>query len=401
MKKILFSIIAASALLLTGCGTSSYYALSGFQDGIYYRASKEEQAQKELEAEEVLNLINRTIQQAKAFSDTIQYAEVTPQALPAGTEYMQQPSYWDYNYPWNFYGNGNWSGYYGWAYAPGYYGWGYAPAYYTWDPWFYGPNTPWGLSFGWGFGWDPWYYGPYWSFYGGYYGGPWDPYWYSPYWGYYLPCWYPPHYAHGGSSTGYYYGRRDAAHGGVLASTGRHATGVRGANESGAVRGRNPDNSSLRPKLNVVRGRELPANSAATGRIVKDELLRDRQSSFAGSAIRRDNLGESYVFRGQPGDNSTLRNNQGLRRDAPAKGNFRKTEQNGNRPLPDFSRSGNTVRREGSSWDSGFGSSGYNDRNSSAFRNSGSSGVRSSGSTGGSVRSSGGSTGGGRVGPRR
>ncbi len=342
MKKILFSIIAASTLLVTGCGTSSYYAFSDFQDGIYYRASKEEQAQKELDAKEVLNLIDRTIQMAKALSDTIQHTEVLAGISGLQLPWETDPSYWGYNYPWNFYGNGNWSGYYGWGYAPGYYGWGYIPSYYTWDPWFYGPNTPWGPSFGWSFGWDPWYYGPYWSFYGGYYGNPWNPYWG---WGYYPPCWYPPHYAQGGSSTGYYFGRRDATHGGALASGGHRAVGVRG----------NVDGSS-------VRGKDVTPGQSTSGRTVR--------------GLHSGNV----------------------------RGNFRKSEQSANRQLPDFNRTGNTIRREnGISWDNnGLNSSRYNDRNTSTYRNPGSTGIRTSGSTGGgSVRSTGGSGGGGRVGPRR
>ena len=39
MKKSLILLSICSAVLLTSCGTSSYYASSAFEDGIYYRPS--------------------------------------------------------------------------------------------------------------------------------------------------------------------------------------------------------------------------------------------------------------------------------------------------------------------------------------------------------------------------
>lgn len=413
MKKILFSIIAASALLITGCGTSSYYASSDFQDGIYYRASKEDFEKKELENKEVLYLINKTVQQAKAFADTLQYASAEQTAYPDGTTYRQlqgisgtelpwetNPSYWDYNYPWNFYANGYWSDYYRWGHYPGYYGWGYTPYYYTWDPWFYGPNTPWGPSAYFAWGWDPWYYGPSWSFYYGYWGGPWDPYWG---WGYYPHCHYPPYYAGGGSETGYYYGRRDKTNGGSLASGSRRAVGVRGEEHGSSVRGRQVDNSS-RPKLNVVRGKDVSVGQVSSGTVQRGGIERNRSFTSAGTVQRRDNLGENYVFRGQQNDRPALRGEQlrgeqGIRRESPSKGNFRKSEQTGNRTAPDFNRSNGLFRSD--SWGSTVNTS-RNDRSTSTYRSSSSSySGRSSVSSGGSVRSSGGSGGGGRSGPRR
>ncbi len=283
MKKIIFSIIAASTLLISGCGTSSFYAHSDFQDGIYYRASKEEQAQKELDNIEVLNLIAKTIQQATAFADTANgiNADITSLLLSdlnSGRPWETNTSYWDY-YPWSSYGYLSYCG-------PGYYGWGY-----TWDPWYYGPNSPWGPSYYYGWGWNPWYYGPSWSFYyGGYWGSPWDPYWG---WGLYPP-YYPPLYAHGGNPTGYYYGRRDEATGGSLSNSSRVAAGVRGNDNNQPFRGQSVRATAAVAATNTVRGRTNPANGNNFRRSSDTGNRFESDFNKTANTYRRDNGNYSW-----------------------------------------------------------------------------------------------------------
>ena len=71
MKKSLILLSICSAVLLTSCGTSSYYASSAFEDGIYYRPSGDVREEARADSEEVQKLISRTRQEAARFSDTI------------------------------------------------------------------------------------------------------------------------------------------------------------------------------------------------------------------------------------------------------------------------------------------------------------------------------------------
>ena len=67
MKKSLILLSICSAVLLTSCGTSSYYASSSFEDGIYYRPSQESRAKVEADNAEVRRLIEQTRQEAARF----------------------------------------------------------------------------------------------------------------------------------------------------------------------------------------------------------------------------------------------------------------------------------------------------------------------------------------------
>ena len=71
MKKSLILLSFCSAVLLTSCGTSSYYASSSFEDGIYYRPSKDVRQEAAADNREVRELIDRTREEAARFSDTI------------------------------------------------------------------------------------------------------------------------------------------------------------------------------------------------------------------------------------------------------------------------------------------------------------------------------------------
>ena len=71
MKKSLILLSICSAVLLTSCGTSSYYASSGFEDGIYYRASEDARDEARADSEKVGRLIEQTKKEAARFSDTI------------------------------------------------------------------------------------------------------------------------------------------------------------------------------------------------------------------------------------------------------------------------------------------------------------------------------------------
>ena len=76
MKKSLIFLSMCSAALLSSCGTSSYYASSAFEDGIYYRPDKETRQELEADRQEVQGLIEKTRQEAARFSDTIMLASI-------------------------------------------------------------------------------------------------------------------------------------------------------------------------------------------------------------------------------------------------------------------------------------------------------------------------------------
>ena len=199
MKKSLILLSICSAVLLTSCGTSSYYASSSFEDGIYYRPSQESRAKVEADNAEVRRLIEQTRQEAARFSDTIVIASANSTldvSYTPDTQYTimfddQLDSLGQLNLNFNFddwypcYGYRDYYSYWDWRYwnvfGPSWHRWGW------YNSWYWGWYDPWYWSWGIGFAWDPWY-GP-WGWFGPGYWGP--GYWGPGYWGWYDP-WYGP-----------------------------------------------------------------------------------------------------------------------------------------------------------------------------------------------------------------
>ena len=329
MKKSLILLSICSAVLLTSCGTSSYYASSSFEDGIYYRPSQESRAKVEADNAEVRRLIEQTRQEAARFSDTIviasanstldvsytpdtQYTIMFDDQLDSLGQlnlnfnfddwypcygYRDYYSYWDWRY-WNVFGPSwhrwGWynSWYWGW-YDPWYWSWGIG---FAWDPWYgpwgwFGPGywgpgywgwyDPWycGWGFGFGLAWDPWY-GPWGGWYAGWYGpgywgwyDPWYDPWYGP-WGYPVASFYP---------TYAYYGKRNTG-----LRTGSGVTGGRTLASAGGSSLRSGGRKAA-PTMSVVRGSASSGRSTASGRTFQ------ARPTGSGSSV---NMGERYVNRG-------------------------------------------------------------------------------------------------------
>ncbi|HIZ88073.1 MAG TPA: hypothetical protein IAC03_07970 [Candidatus Coprenecus pullistercoris] len=273
MKKSLILLSVCSAALLCSCATSSRYAYSVFDDGIYYRATPESRDEMLADSREVQELVERTRQEAARFSDTIVLAgtgsgtvnSITSTAaayIPASIDlninwydydllgYGTYCSYWDWRY-WDMFGP--WGRYSGWA------------NWYNWySPWFPGIYDPWYPSWGWrwSFAWNSWgWYGPDW--------------WYGP-WGWYDP-WYGWGYPVAGQPV--YYGKRD--------------TGVRTVSGERTMAAR-----TVRGGMTTVRGRN--AGTAATATTGRTGVSRASSSSVRSyrSTASSINLGEGYVSRG-------------------------------------------------------------------------------------------------------
>ena len=301
MKKSLILLSVCSAALLSSCGTSSYYAYSTFDDGIYYRATKESREELLADSREVRDLIDRTRQEAARFSDTIIIAGtalegttgITSTATAAATPVNINLNLIDNWYDYNLLGYGTYCSYWDWRYwdvfGPWgrYYGW---HDWYNWySPWFPGIYDPWYPSWGWtwSFAWNSWgWYGTWW---GGPWGGPWgwyDP-WYYP-WGHQMAMSRPVYY--GKRSTGI----RNGLTGGssVAAGTISRGTGV----------DRKASGTGDRPAISVVRGRTAKASgiaSATTTKRVNGTVSAGRHTAVGNfQASGQMNLGERYVSRG-------------------------------------------------------------------------------------------------------
>lgn len=281
MKKSLILLSICSAVLTASCGTSSYYASSGFDDGIYYRPDRETRAEAAADNEKVSRLVEQTRQEAARFSDTIIISSTnstidvpyTPdtqytimfdnQPEPSsqvnlnfyfddwypGYGYMDYYSYWDWRY-WNVFG-------------PSWYRWGW------YDPWYWGWYGPWYGSWNFSFGLFGWYLPGYWG--PGYWG------WYDPWFG---PWGYPAT-----NPRPVYYGKRDT--GGVRAgglSGGRTMASERGTTVRNEGRG-------SKPSMSLVRGRGTATAEGTTAKTA----TRSRTLQAATSNV---NLGERYVNRG-------------------------------------------------------------------------------------------------------
>ena len=296
MKKSLIFLSMCSAALLSSCGTSSHYAYSAFEDGIYYRPDKETRQELEADRQEVQGLIEKTRQEAARFSDTIMLASINgtnsitsaaaATAAPVNINvdnwyeynllgYDTYCSYWDWKY-WDMFGP--WGRYSSWA------------DWYNWySPWFPGIYDPWYPSYGWtwSFAWNSWgWYGPWW---GGYWGGWYDP-WYGP-WGYPVASQPVIHYGRRDTGTslrtgtGLTGGRLTASAGSVRqtgntvrsANTVRNAGNVRQATSANRVSTTDKAvSSTARPAISVVRGNTVTARKA---------------SSLTATAIRVSNTG--------------------------------------------------------------------------------------------------------------
>lgn len=300
MKKSLILLSICSAVLLSSCGTSSYYAYSTFDDGIYYRTSKEDRKNIEADNAEVQGLIEQTRQEAARFSDTILLAGTnTVQSITSAATATAVPvninidNYYDYN----LLGYDTYCSYWDWKYWDIFGPWGRYSSWYDWynwySPWFPGIYDPWYPSWGWSwsFAWNSWgWYGP-----AGWWGGYWDP-WYYP-WGY-------PVAGHAQPS---YYGKRNT---GVRSG----AIGTAGINSSrtlasGTTVRRNTagaDRAEARPSISLTRGRDAkPSAVRTTAKIATGTLQSGRTTLTAGNtatSIRtqgnRLNLGEKYVQNG-------------------------------------------------------------------------------------------------------
>ena len=211
MKKSLIFLSMCSAALLSSCGTSSYYASSAFEDGIYYRPDKETRQELEADRQEVQGLIEKTRQEAARFSDTIMLASIngtnsiTSTAAATATPVNINVDNW---YEYNLLGYDTYCSYWDWKYWDMFGPWGryssWADWYNWYSPWFPGIYDPWYPSYGWtwSFAWNSWG-------------------WYGP-WGYPVA-----------SQPVIHYGRRDT---GTSLRTGTGLTGSRLAASTGSVR---------------------------------------------------------------------------------------------------------------------------------------------------------------------
>lgn len=395
MKKSLILVPVCFAVLLTSCGTSSYYASSGFEDGIYYRPSGGSRTEALADSKEVQQLIEQTRKEAAGFSDTLfisgtantvdipyapgsQYTIYQTDSINQlninfnfddwypGYGFMDYYSYWDWRY-WNVFG-------------PSWYRWG------TYDPWYWGWYDPWYGGWSWSFryAWDshfglfgwtfPGYWGPgYWGWY--------DP-WYG--WGYPIASVYPDYV---------YFGKRNS---------GVRAGGLTGGRTTASNPGQGTTVRSVtqqpRPSMSVVRGRDnvLTADKAST-----TSGVTARKGLSANGTNLRSNYGERYVNRGnttgaysrfQPinenrtavGTSSGIRNTQGtsFRRAQGAATEFRNPFEN----RSGFDRSVNSRYMESGIMDRSSNRSTAIDNRSSVNRNTfNSTTSRSSFSTGRSI----------------
>ena len=285
MKKSLIFLSICSAALLSSCGTSSYYASSAFEDGIYYRPDKESRQQLAEDRQEMQDLIEKTRQEAARFSDTIMLASIngtnsitsaaTANAVPVNINvdnwyeynllgYDTYCSYWDWRY-WDMFGP--WGRYSSWA------------DWYNWySPWFPGIYDPWYPSYGWrwSFAWNSWgWYGPWW---GGYWGG-----WYAPWYG---PWGYPV-----ASSQPTYHGKRTTGTGMRTGLTGGGRTIAAGTVRGTGSINRDLPGTSRQPAVSVVRGRTATTRPSAS-------TTGYRASAGRTYTATKVNLGERYVSSG-------------------------------------------------------------------------------------------------------
>jgi hypothetical protein len=214
MKNKLYSIIFFG-LLLSSCGTSTYFASASYDDAIYYNPSEQVLPAKDFATDQKLaelrnktrSIVNLQINNnteneiiVNNEDDTVyiepyeSYEELLTKfdnsrydieiTIVDDGDYYDSwwpTPYWRYGWynPW-YHGYRNWWSFNGWYY----------------NPWFYSYYDPWGFWY------DPWYYGygPYSWYYPGYYG----------YWNYggYYP-WYNGggYYAHN-DGRDIYHGRR-------------------------------------------------------------------------------------------------------------------------------------------------------------------------------------------------
>ena len=279
MKKSLILLSVCSAVLLSSCGTSSRYAYSTFDDGIYYRPDKDHRQELTADNNEVQSLIEKTRQEAARFSDTIMMASITSKATDPGTPInINQVDNW---YEYNLLGYDTYCSYWDWRYWDIFGPWGRYSSWYDWynwySPWFPGIYDPWYPSYGWAwsFAWNSW------GWYGSWWGGPWgwyDP-WYGP-WGYPVASIHPT-----------YYGKRPATSTSLRAGlTGGNRNAVSGTVRSTSVSsGRG---TASRPSVSVVRGRTA---TASTNRV---NSLTASTSGLTGRTYQsasRVNMGERYV----------------------------------------------------------------------------------------------------------
>ncbi|HIZ85075.1 MAG TPA: hypothetical protein IAC04_01100 [Candidatus Coprenecus stercoravium] len=290
MKKSLILLSVCSATLLYSCGTSSYYAYSTFNDGIYYRESRQTKEAAEADSKDLEALIARTREEASGFKDTIILAA---SGIMDGTSSLNinyinsyydlsgynNPycSYWDWKY-WDVFGP--WGRYSSWA------------DWYNWySPWFPGIYDPWYPSWGWtwSFAWNSWgWYGP--AGYGLWWGGWPDP-WYG-YWG------IPAHH-----HKPVYFGRRDT---GIRTGTG--LTGGRTTATGTAVRRNNGvTRVASAPAVSVVRGRNATLTTARTSSTGTVTASRGSAPARTFRTVGSSGMGERYVSRQTGGVSSIYR----------------------------------------------------------------------------------------------
>ena len=172
-KRFGLLMILAIAAFASSCGTSGYYATSMYEDGIYYRPTKESRArmiaaQEDLREKQEMRKYDQYLAKDEEGNLYVVTELLNGETYESRLRKFDSPWYtnsiwyggWDtpwYNPWWSsypYYGN-SWT--WGYAWLDSYYGWGY--------PYYYGRYNPWYYS--WGY--DPWYWG---AGYAGWYG--WD-----------------------------------------------------------------------------------------------------------------------------------------------------------------------------------------------------------------------------------
>ncbi len=179
-KRFGLMLILAFAALATSCGTSGYYASTSYEDGIYYRPTKEERAKMIAEQQALREQAEQRQYDQYLAKDEDGNLYVVTELLDGETyesrlhkfdsPWYTNPYWYD---TWNYGWYNSWYGYRPY-YAYGYPYYGYYGYYGYYNPWYYS----------WGY-YDPWYWGA------GAYGS-----WYA--WNYWDRArWYDRYYGHG------------------------------------------------------------------------------------------------------------------------------------------------------------------------------------------------------------
>lgn len=297
MKNKLQSLLfIACTVLISSCGTASYYSSAVFDDGIYYRPTKESRAQMVEAAREHYEMEQAAYQQSdystylakdddgnlyliNEYEDGDSYeARLHKFDSPVYTYYAD---FGVWNYPWY----NPWWG----SYRYPYYGYAYNSWYWRYyDPWFYDPFYTW---------YGPSYYDPY--------------YWGSPYYyGYYWHNNYLPGYGPGPGPGGHHsesrrdnvvYTHRTENNGGTMyrrTSSGNYGAtagrmSVTSAGTTGSIRNASGNLSTTKSSNSVRTSTTTSSGQPRSTRTVRSSSS-NSGGSYSSSSVTRSSGGGSY-----------------------------------------------------------------------------------------------------------